>query len=81
MLLKLLLREADVLVGEVGHELFVLLLQLGDLGKEVLSFPSPHILHQLQLLPGQGASVGSWCAQGSSPTPLTLGSSSGWPGL
>lgn len=52
MLLELLLREADVLVGEVGHELLVLLLQLGDLGKEVLRFPSPHVLHQLQLLRG-----------------------------
>ena len=59
MFLELLLGEADVLVGEVGHELLVLLLQLSNLRKEVLCFPSPHILHQLQLLQRQGASMGS----------------------
>ena len=79
MFLELLLGEADVLVGEVGHELLVLLLQLGDLRKEVLCFPSPHVLHQLQLLQGRGASVShSLPAQGNSlthPTP-TLRSSS-----
>ena len=70
MFLELLLGEADVLVGEVGHELLVLLLQLSDLRKEVLCFPSPHILHQLQLLQGQGASMGSLIAcPGQQPHP------------
>lgn len=36
--------------GHVGEEAFVLLLQLCDLGEQVLSFSSPDVLHQLQLL-------------------------------
>ena len=39
-----------VLDGQVGEEAFVLLLQLSDLGEQVLGFSSPHVLHQLQLL-------------------------------
>ncbi|TNN39560.1 hypothetical protein EYF80_050281 [Liparis tanakae] len=39
-----------VLVGHVGEQALVLLLQLGDLGEQVLSLSSPHVLHQLQLL-------------------------------
>lgn len=36
--------------GHVGEEAFVLLLQLSDLGEQVLSFSPPDVLHQLQLL-------------------------------
>lgn len=36
--------------GHVGEEAFVLLLQLSDLSEEVLSFSSPDVFHQLQLL-------------------------------
>lgn len=53
LLLELLLREAHILVVEVGQQLLVLLLQLGNLGQEVLRLAPPHILHQLQLLSGR----------------------------
>lgn len=52
LFLELLLREAHVLVVEVGQQLLILLLQLGNLGQEVLRLAPPHILHQLQLLSG-----------------------------
>lgn len=59
LLLELLLGEAHVLVVEVGHQLLILLLQLGNLGQEVLCFTPPHVLHQLQLLWGDGGQQGS----------------------
>lgn len=37
-------------MGEVGHELLVLLLQLCNLGEEILGFTSPDVFDQLQFL-------------------------------
>jgi len=46
MLLKFLFCEINVFVRQICHQLFVLLLQLCNLGKKVLCFPSPDILYQ-----------------------------------